>query len=123
MHWFLAKQTGCFATGCKFNVESTDVFLPFWPMSENSSHPLRGQCLTPSTNSLYFKGVLKKKAWAVSVGGYVFSHKSSVYDPGKEKELAVYRVLQSLLTELKTRIKFFFMQYNFFLLNATIAGF
>jgi hypothetical protein len=50
----------------------------------------------------------QKKAWAVSVGGYVFSHKSSVYDPGKEIDLAVYQVLQSLLTELKTRIKFFF---------------
>jgi hypothetical protein len=24
----LAKQTGCFAPGCKFNVESTDVLLP-----------------------------------------------------------------------------------------------
>ncbi len=38
----LAKQTGCFAPGCKFNVESTDVLLPFRPMAENSSHPLCG---------------------------------------------------------------------------------
>jgi hypothetical protein len=54
----LAKQTGCFAPGCKFNVESTDppasqarvlragVLLPFRPMAENSSHPLRGWWLT-----------------------------------------------------------------------------
>ena len=50
----LAKQTGCFAPGCKFNVESTDppaskaralragVLLPFRPVAENSSHPLCG---------------------------------------------------------------------------------
>jgi hypothetical protein len=43
----LAKQTGCFAPGCKFNVESTDVLLPFRPVAENSSHPLRGWWLTP----------------------------------------------------------------------------
>jgi len=35
-------------------------------MSENSSHPLRGQWLTPSTNSLYFKGVLKKSLGRIS---------------------------------------------------------
>jgi hypothetical protein len=27
-HLILAKQTGCFAPDCKFNVESTDVLLP-----------------------------------------------------------------------------------------------
>jgi hypothetical protein len=38
----LAKQTGYFAPGCKFNVESTDVLSPFRPVAENSSHPLCG---------------------------------------------------------------------------------
>ncbi len=50
----LAKQTGCFAPGCKFNVESTDpttsqakvlragVLLPFRPVAEKASHPIRG---------------------------------------------------------------------------------
>jgi hypothetical protein len=38
----LARQTGCFAPGCKFNVGSTDVLLSFRPMAENSSHPLGG---------------------------------------------------------------------------------
>jgi len=38
----------------------------------------------------YFKKG-QKKAWAVSVGGYIFSHKSSVYDPGKVMDLAAYR--------------------------------
>jgi hypothetical protein len=50
----LAKQTGCFATGCKFNIESTDpttsqagvlragVLLPVSAIKRrtNSSHPL-----------------------------------------------------------------------------------
>ncbi|MCG6974318.1 MAG: hypothetical protein LJE66_14365 [Desulfobacterales bacterium] len=43
----LAKQTGCFAPGCKSNVESTDVLLSFQPMAENSSHPPCGWQLTP----------------------------------------------------------------------------
>ncbi len=39
--FILAKQTGGFAPGCKFNVESTDVLLPFRPVAEKVSHPLR----------------------------------------------------------------------------------
>jgi hypothetical protein len=65
---------------------------------------------------MYFKGG-QKKAWAVSVGGYIFSHKSSVYDPGKAKKRTICRilaVLQLLLTELKKRIKFFFNLRCFF---------
>ena len=38
----LAEQTGCFAPGCKFNVESTGVLLLFRPMAENPSHPFCG---------------------------------------------------------------------------------
>jgi hypothetical protein len=38
----LAKQTGCFAPGCKFNVESIDVLLLFRPVAEHSSPPLGG---------------------------------------------------------------------------------
>jgi hypothetical protein len=60
-------------------------------------------------SDLFHRG--QKKAWAVSVGGYIFSHKSSVYDPGKVKGLVVQQllaVLTFLLTELKKRIKYFF---------------
>jgi hypothetical protein len=40
----LAKQTGFFAPGCKFNVESTNVLLPLAAIKgrKNSSHPLCG---------------------------------------------------------------------------------
>jgi acetyltransferase-like isoleucine patch superfamily enzyme len=40
----LAKQNGCFAPGCKFNVKSTDVLLPLSAQKRrtNSSHPLCG---------------------------------------------------------------------------------
>jgi len=39
----LARQTECFAPGCKFNVESTDVLLPLPAIKRrtNSSHPFR----------------------------------------------------------------------------------
>ena len=38
----LVKRTGCFAPGCKFNVESRDMFLNFRSMAENSSNSLIG---------------------------------------------------------------------------------
>jgi hypothetical protein len=58
-----------------------------------------------------------KKAWAVSVGGYIFSHKSSVYGPGRVKDLAAYRH-SSCVAISGNRIKttnqvFFFMLHNF----------
>jgi hypothetical protein len=31
----------------------------------------------------------KKKAWAASVGGYIFSHNSSVYDPGEWNDVGL----------------------------------
>ena len=72
----------------------------------------------------YFKKG-QKKAWAVSVGGYIFSHKSSVYDPGKVMDLAhiaVQTVLPFLLTELKQRIKFFFKKFLFSVLALEFNG-
>jgi hypothetical protein len=44
--FILAKHTGGVAPGCKFNVESTDVLLPFRPVAEKAIHPLRGWKLT-----------------------------------------------------------------------------
>jgi hypothetical protein len=53
----------------------------------------------------------QKKAWAASVGGYIFSHKLSGYDPGcktvgPKKGTKIY--FGCLLTELKQLIKLFF---------------
>ena len=44
----LAKRTGCFGPGCKFNIESIDVLLPLSVTNRrtNSSHPLCGWWLT-----------------------------------------------------------------------------
>ena len=47
----LERKTGCFEPGCKLNVESNDVLLPFRPMAEYSRQPLRGWKLTPAVQS------------------------------------------------------------------------
>ena len=41
----LARLTGCFAPGCKFNIESTDVLLSLSALKRrtNSDHPLCGR--------------------------------------------------------------------------------
>lgn len=46
----------------------------------------------------------QKNAWAASVGGYIFSHKLSGYDPGC-KNISYF---ERLVTELKRLIKLFF---------------
>jgi hypothetical protein len=71
----LAKQTGCFAPGCKFNVESTDVLLPLSAIKRrtNSSHPLCGWQLTRNTANLFVQSVNRKRGLSFKARAFHFS--------------------------------------------------